>query len=186
MSGNRRLTEKQLRFVAAYVDPAAGNGNGTVSARLAGYEGNNNVLAVQASTNLRNPQIRKALEDIQQKLLEKAARCLDEGMDATVDRPFLNKHGEIVYSEPRPDHKTRLQSAKLCMALLPTGAMVPTEATAELSSDNPPVQVSEAVSALHPLDRAIIRDAAEIEAELVEPDCNQEDAAHDETGARQK
>lgn len=36
--------------------------NGTKAARLAGYKGNDNVLAVQAHENLRNPKIRAELD----------------------------------------------------------------------------------------------------------------------------
>ena len=180
MSGNRSLTLKQRAFLAAYIDPAGANGNGTLAARMAGYRGNNNQLAVQASVNLRKPEMWELLEKKRQELLEKGVRSLSEAMDADVDRAFITKRGEVVHSDPRPDHKTRLQAAKLAFALLGTG----TKAPSVPPSENPPVQVSEAVSALDPTDRAVIRDAAKVEAELAQLERDQEDAAHDETGTR--
>lgn len=53
------LTEKQRRFVDAYMGEA--KGNGTLAARVAGYEGDDNTLAVTASRLLRNPKVRSAL-----------------------------------------------------------------------------------------------------------------------------
>lgn len=47
----RKLTSKQLKFIAAY------DGNGTKAARLAGYKGNDKTLAEVAKENLRKPLI---------------------------------------------------------------------------------------------------------------------------------
>lgn len=52
----RPLTAKQQKFVAAYT------GNGTEAARLAGYSGDDNALAVAASNLLKDPKIRSAIE----------------------------------------------------------------------------------------------------------------------------
>lgn len=52
----RALTPKQQRFVDLY------DGNGTEAARLAGYGGNDNVLAVTARDLLRNPKIDAAIK----------------------------------------------------------------------------------------------------------------------------
>lgn len=56
---SRNLTIKQKRFVDAYTGPA--RGNGTQAARLAGYAGTENTLAVVARENLRKPQIQDAI-----------------------------------------------------------------------------------------------------------------------------
>lgn len=53
------LTEKQRRFVEAYMGEAAGNG--TEAARLAGYKGNSRTLGQVASENLAKPDIAKAI-----------------------------------------------------------------------------------------------------------------------------
>ena len=50
------LTYLQKHFVIYY------DGNGTQTAKKAGYKGNDNVLAVTARDNLRKPQIIKALK----------------------------------------------------------------------------------------------------------------------------
>jgi hypothetical protein len=53
------LTKLQQLFVAFYCE----EWNGTKAARLAGYSGNDNVLAVTASENLRNPKIAAAIQE---------------------------------------------------------------------------------------------------------------------------
>ena len=55
-----RLTEKERAFVAAYVGEA--KGNATQAARLAGYTGSENAVAVMGSTLLRKAKIAQALE----------------------------------------------------------------------------------------------------------------------------
>ena len=54
------LTEKQRRFVEAYVGAACGNA--TEAARLAGYSGDDVSLAALASENLRKPIIAEAIK----------------------------------------------------------------------------------------------------------------------------
>jgi hypothetical protein len=58
-----KLTEKQRRFVDAYLGEAAGNA--TKAARLAGYKGNDNTLASVGTENLRKPAIAEAIEHAQ-------------------------------------------------------------------------------------------------------------------------
>lgn len=54
------LTEKQRRFVEAYMGEAAGNA--TEAARIAGYTGDDVTLRVTAHENLTKPNIREAIE----------------------------------------------------------------------------------------------------------------------------
>lgn len=56
----RKLTEKQRRFVEAYMGEAAGNA--TEAARLAGYRGNDATLAAVGAENLKKPLIREAID----------------------------------------------------------------------------------------------------------------------------
>lgn len=56
---DKPLTDLQERFVQFYI---MNKGNGTDAARQAGYKGNDNVLAVTAHNNLRNPKIRAQIE----------------------------------------------------------------------------------------------------------------------------
>jgi hypothetical protein len=60
----RMLSEKQRRFVEAYMGAAAGNA--TQAARLAGYKGNDVTLASVGAENLRKPQIAEAIANVQQ------------------------------------------------------------------------------------------------------------------------
>lgn len=57
------LTEKQRKFVEAYMGKA--NGNATEAARIAGYSGSESVLAVTGFENLRKPNIAAAIEERQ-------------------------------------------------------------------------------------------------------------------------
>lgn len=54
------ITEKQRRFVDAYMGEA--KGNGTEAARVAGYDGSDAVLATTAWRLLRKAEIRRALD----------------------------------------------------------------------------------------------------------------------------
>lgn len=69
-----RLTVKQWRFVHAYFGEA--KGNGTLAAKMAGYEGNDSVLAVTAYDLLRNPKIAKYVTA----MLESAALPMEQVM----------------------------------------------------------------------------------------------------------
>jgi hypothetical protein len=61
----RPLTTRQKAFGLAWVDLLAkGNENGTEAARIAGYKGNDGVLAVQAHENLRNPKIKRFIQSL--------------------------------------------------------------------------------------------------------------------------
>lgn len=56
-----KLTEKQRRFVEAYMGDAAANA--TEAARLAGYKGDDNTLRSIGSENLTKPNIQAAIEE---------------------------------------------------------------------------------------------------------------------------
>lgn len=56
-----RLTEKQRKFVEAYLGEA--EGNATRAAELAGYKGDENTLSTVGSENIRKPKIRKAIRE---------------------------------------------------------------------------------------------------------------------------
>jgi len=62
MSKADTLTLKEQRFALAYVLETAGNG--TQAARLAGYKGDDNVLAGVAYENLRKPKIRAYIQNL--------------------------------------------------------------------------------------------------------------------------
>ncbi len=57
----RRLTEKQRRFVEAYLGEA--NGNATEAAVIAGYEGSRKNVRIIASRNLALPNVRIAIDE---------------------------------------------------------------------------------------------------------------------------
>ena len=84
------LTEKQRKFVEAYLGEA--NGNGTKAAEIAGYSGDTKTLGIRAVKNLRVLNIRKAIDE----------RTKDDGSIATREerQAFLTKvmrteHGKM-------------------------------------------------------------------------------------------
>jgi phage terminase small subunit len=56
-----KLTEKQRRFVDAYMGEA--KGNGTEAARVAGYRGSDSTLGAVAHENLKKPKIAAAIQE---------------------------------------------------------------------------------------------------------------------------
>jgi phage terminase small subunit len=59
--GDAKLTEKQRRFVEAYMGQA--RGNATEAARLAGYKGSDPTLGQVGNENLKKPEIIKAIQE---------------------------------------------------------------------------------------------------------------------------
>ena len=57
----QELTEKQRKFVDAYLGEA--NGNGTEAASIAGYNGDRKTLGIISANNLKKPSIRLAIDE---------------------------------------------------------------------------------------------------------------------------
>ena len=134
-----RLTLKQRRFTAAYADPNGANGNGRLAARIAGYSGDDNQLGVQAWTNLRNPKIQQSIEealDAQGCTLDLAAVAVAEGLRATKQRSFLDKHGNILSTDPEPNHAIRLAASKIRFAVRSKSSVPSDGAAAEVSRED--------------------------------------------------
>ena len=70
------LTEKQRRFVEAYIGKA--QGNATEAARQAGYKGNEVTLSSVGAENLRKPQIAAAIEKARRPRTRKAIADREE------------------------------------------------------------------------------------------------------------
>lgn len=70
------MTQKEQRFVDAYLGSAAGNG--TAAARAAGYKGNARTLAVQANRMLRKADIRQAISEREAKRAAEGIADADE------------------------------------------------------------------------------------------------------------
>lgn len=83
----RPLSEKQRRFIAAYIGEA--NGNATHAARLAGYKGNDVTLATVGSQNLRNLQIASQIAEHQAAIKRKGIAHQQNRIDAIVRRHQL-------------------------------------------------------------------------------------------------
>jgi phage terminase small subunit len=175
----RKATLKQRKFAAEYTNPYGAKGNGTLAARLAGYKGDSNQLGVQASVNLRNPKIKQLISGMLDSMTERALQRLGEALDATSSRAFLDKEGNVVYTEPVPDHRTRLHAlgflfdlrGKCGVADAPDGGEV-------VHADGAVVDGEQIVDS----DRALFEQAAAIEDELAELDSLNDggDHEHDE------
>lgn len=94
---SRALTPKQLAFIAAY------DGNGTESARRAGYEGDEATLAVTASRLLNNAKIVSAIHERLQ------VACT--GLIAT--REELQALWTMLANDPLLEPKDRIKSSEL-------------------------------------------------------------------------
>jgi phage terminase small subunit len=92
------LTDKQKLFVEFYLIHM----NGTLAAKLAGYKGNANVLAVTAHDNLRNPKIRSAVDEaLAERVMGKGevlARLADQARGDM--REFIGKGAESLKKHP--------------------------------------------------------------------------------------
>lgn len=159
-SGQGKLTLKQLRFVAAYLDPAAADGNGTQAARMAGYKGDDDQLAVQSSVNLRNPKIHEFMAN---NLVAPAMMTVRAALGATKSQHFLTKDGAVISTDPEPDHKTRMQAAE-CVFKLRAKADDVDGSEEEQGDDDAALQLED----LDPADQQLLRHAYAIEAQLAE------------------
>lgn len=92
-----KLTAKQRKFVAVY------DGNGTRSARLAGYAGTDGVLAQVAHENLRKPEIVTAIE----------AREAERNGPAIKRREELQVWWSGLVDDEARDLSTRLRASEL-------------------------------------------------------------------------
>jgi hypothetical protein len=173
----RKPTVKQSRFAAAYADPSAANGNGTLAANMAGYKGNANQLGVQAFANLRNPKVQQLISSIVDSMTERALQRLGEALDATSSRVFLDKSGNVVYAKPVPDHRIRLDAVDFLFDLRGKCAAIAPDKAHELD------QAGDVVGAeqMNPADRALLEEADVIEAELGKLDCGLSDRGADDS-----
>ncbi|MEM6286630.1 MAG: terminase small subunit [Bacteroidota bacterium] len=121
---SRPLTEKQRRFVEAYMGEA--RGNATEAASLAGYKGSRNTLRVVGAENLAKPAIKAAITERQENdplvaTREERQRFLTGVMRGELCRRPLtsiagyvrDEDGEIVTEDPLA--KDRIKAAEtLC------------------------------------------------------------------------
>jgi phage terminase small subunit len=86
----RALTEKQEKFVEAYLGEA--NGNGTKAAKLAGYQGDAHALGVIAATTLKKRNVRIAIDSRTKNDGSIASR---EERQAFLTRVMRTEHGKM-------------------------------------------------------------------------------------------
>lgn len=93
------LTEKQRKFVEAYMGPA--KGNATEAARMAGYSGNENTLGVTGLRLLRNAKITEAVEERQ------------KADPLVADREERQRFWSTVMRDESADMKDRLKASEI-------------------------------------------------------------------------
>jgi hypothetical protein len=86
----QELTVKQKKFVEAYLGRA--NGNGTDAAEMAGYEGDRKTLGIIASTNLKKPNIRIAIDE---RTKDDGSIASREERQAFLTRVMRTEHGKM-------------------------------------------------------------------------------------------
>lgn len=98
----RRLSLKQERFVLNYL---ANNGIGYLAAKQAGYKGGNTQLAVQATDNLRKPNIIYALAHKQAKMAEK--------LQITAEKVLSDLEHQRLGAEAKGDFSSAIRATEL-------------------------------------------------------------------------
>ena len=93
------LTEKQRKFVEAYMGQA--NGNATEAARLAGYSGSETALGVTGHENLRKPKIASAIKKRQ------------NGDPLIASREDRQRFWTEVMDDPTQDMRDRLRASEI-------------------------------------------------------------------------
>jgi len=86
----QELTVKQKKFVEAYLGKA--NGNGTNAAEIAGYEGDRKTLGIIASSNLKKPNVRLAIDE---RTKDDGSIASREERQAFLTRVMRTEHGKM-------------------------------------------------------------------------------------------
>ena len=117
---NKKLTEKQIRFIYFYMRD---NGNATESARLAGYKGNDVTLGAVGAENLKKPLIITEIERLRIEAgitPELAAKRHKELLDAertvyitTITKTKKGKDTTVEEAHKEPDKTIRLGALHL-------------------------------------------------------------------------
>jgi len=153
---------KQFRFAIAVLSGASQ----VEAARVAGYAGGNRrQLAVQGCINMKHEQIRKMINETLDGMAQHALARLAEGLDATKTKSCVTKHG-ILKGDPEVDQSNRLRSVEIWDRLRQRSGGGAGDEVANPSSDSDRAKLRKEVVAMTPVDRALLREAGEIEKEL--------------------
>lgn len=108
------LTELQARFVECYLGEA--NGNATLAAKLAGYQGSDKALAVTASRLLRSAKVRRFLAKVSKGEVGRQGKAAAASVELAV---AIATHDERrawlsgVMRDPKVAMRDRLRAAEL-------------------------------------------------------------------------
>jgi hypothetical protein len=106
----RDLTLKQRKFAFAMADGTTKSQKD--AARRAGYRGNDAVVTVQASENMKNPRILQLIKERTESMVAPSLNALAQALTATKRRAFVTPDCDIVYSIAEPDHALRTRVAE--------------------------------------------------------------------------
>jgi Terminase small subunit len=168
------VTTKQLRFVGALLGPAAGCQ--AKAAGLAGYKGDSRQLAVIGHQVMRNQEVQRMIVERMEELLERSIGCVSEALAATKQR-VLVVYGEIIYLDPVPDHSIRLRAADRVFRHAEHAAARKLDEPEVHPVSKPaeePTDTHDQVVAIDAVDRALMRQAAEIDEKLAHLDDSSE------------
>lgn len=119
------LTEREQRFVEAY----AASGNGTHSARVAGYAGSDDTLAQMAAKLKRRPRVSDAIIELARRRTaatevtrERRLEVLSQIVEGEILAPIGIANGKPVYGPPSHDarRKAAMDVARMKGELLDT------------------------------------------------------------------
>lgn len=106
----RPLTERQRRFVEAY----AASGNGTHAARIAGFAGDDHVLAIAGSRLLANAKVASAIAEHARKHTRANVAAREERLElltsiarGQISAPIGISGGKVVYGPPTAGERRR-------------------------------------------------------------------------------
>jgi hypothetical protein len=132
------LTERELRFVTAYVGPA--NGVGAAAAKAAGYKGNAKVLTVQAGRMLSKASIQLAIaahRDLVKRdgvatSVDVAIRLTAIGMGVATERRIIGGKDDFVEADLTMPGSTQVAALKALNTMMGYEAPTKTELSGAL------------------------------------------------------
>ncbi len=112
---SKRLKPKHRKLIAHYTDHTNKEtfGNGGRSAIAAGYSETSAIST--ASAILAKPNVQREIERVMEAgglTREKIVGALKNGLEAKQTKVFC-QDGEVIYSEPLPDHPTQVRAAEV-------------------------------------------------------------------------
>lgn len=165
----RGPTAKQRMFADALFGRA--KGNQTLAARMAGYGGNDAVLSVQGSRNMKNPNVQQLIEEKFKPMLEGSLEVYAQALSATTRKAFMTRQGEVKYSNPEPYWKVKMDAANRVLKHFEQ-PLVHEEPSREpdVAKNEDNAELQHEISSLSAADRTLIARTCVVEQRLADVD----------------